>query len=51
MAYQQGREGGKGWLNANVLRVALWGSEKIEKCSKSRFVMVGNKKCEKGLGR
>ena len=25
-------------------------NEKIEKCSKRRIVMVGNKKCAKGLG-
>ena len=25
-------------------------NEKIEKCSKRRFVMVGNKKCAKGFG-
>ena len=25
-------------------------NENIEKCSKRRFVMVGNKKCAKGLG-
>ena len=45
MAYHQGGEEGKGWLSAKVLRVALWEDEKIEKCFKSRFVMVGNKKC------
>ena len=51
MAYHHGVEGGKGWLSAKVLRVSLREdekrkNEKIEKCSKRRFAMVGNKKCE-----
>ena len=55
MAYHQGGEGGRGRLSAKVLREALWEDEKrknkkIEKCSKRRIVMVGNKKCAKGLG-
>ena len=52
MAYHQGGEGGRGWLSAKVLREALWEDEKrkIGKCSKRRIVMVGDKKCAKGLG-
>ena len=51
MAYHHGGEGGKGWLSAKVIRVSLREdekrkNEKIEKCSKRRFVMVGNKKCD-----
>ena len=47
--YQEGEEG-RGWLSAKVLRIALWEGEKREKCSKSRFVVVGIKKCAKGFG-
>ena len=50
MAIFRGGEEGIGWLIVKVLRVALWEGENREKCFKSRFVMVENKKWAKGLG-
>ena len=48
LAYYKGGEEGRGWLRAKILTVALWEGGECQKRSKSRIVMVGNKKCAKG---
>ena len=47
VAYHQGGEEVRGWLSAKVLIVTLLESERLEKCSRSWFVIVGNNKCAK----